>query len=422
MYTHPQAARRLPLAALALATLLGLLATPLASAGPLGFIMMRVYLPEGGFGTVELPTLVFEHSDGTRRELAPCSRLLQVSTELLKSLADRQPDCGWALSYGDPDRISLNVAAPDTAAAYWVTPFMPVATLRRITINGRFPDARYLSFITYDAGFDPYFPMPAGMQPQLTDFEIVPDAGFLNPWQQPALAGGRYTLYVARSAADAPRNALAMPPARDGSLVDILGRMPTIANCAPVCLPYHQFFRPGTELQAGFAPNEDSGYLFGLMKPLAGTVMVIRGKLPPVADGNNAEPWLSSGRQLRYMSICAYPVVKPYPVTGCVRDDQLELDGAGYYTVVVGGLLDQPLSMHWRRDNWIPWSTLFPLRDHLLLLRNMVEQDGFNRSAMDVPQDYNPASAAAVMGDYYPAVKRCTRLSYNLYGHQCRAL
>src|SRR6202035_3543532 len=56
------------------------------------------------------------------------------------------PACAWhELSVS-----TLNDAAPDSAAAYWIMPFTVQDGLR-IMLNGRYPDSRYTSLQVYNS-------------------------------------------------------------------------------------------------------------------------------------------------------------------------------------------------------------------------------------------------------------------------------
>ncbi|HVS29079.1 MAG TPA: hypothetical protein VHE14_05975, partial [Solirubrobacteraceae bacterium] len=84
--------------------------------------------------------------------------------------AEPNRSCGWMVRLsGD----QVNAAYPDDAAKYWVSR-LPIPPGFHLELKGRYPYARYLSFITYTG------------QTQaidgLADFEIAPDAGSSNPF------------------------------------------------------------------------------------------------------------------------------------------------------------------------------------------------------------------------------------------------
>lgn len=396
--------------------LLALLASPATFAKPLGFLAMRVYLPAGDdISKVKLPDMTFEYSDGSSKTISPCPAPKGVLNEWINVIREKQPDCAWSIALNGGRLLNPNIALPDTAASYWITDFIPDATVKKVVINGTFPNSRYFSFNSYDATGSSF--EMNGVKSSIPDFLIDPDRGYQNPWQQPALAGGKYTLNVVRSPAEASGNVLLMPPAKEGGLKDLIVNMPNIKNCNPTCFDTH-FFRPGADLISGAFPNSDSAYLISMIKPEPGTVMVIRGKLPAYTPGDTPSTW-PSGKQVRYVSLCNNLLMRPYPVVnnGCLTDSELKLDNKGYYTVVVSHI--KPV-LH--NHNRLPFSSLLPLQEHVVALRNMVPDASFSQSAMNVPADNKWTSANHVMKEYYPTIKRCSRLNYALKGRDCQAM
>jgi hypothetical protein len=78
--------------------------------------------------------------------------------------------CGWAARIGSGQ---LNVAFPDTAAQYWVAE-VPLPPGGSVQLSGRYPHARYISFIDYTA---------AGQSIDgLADMQIAPEPGSTNPF------------------------------------------------------------------------------------------------------------------------------------------------------------------------------------------------------------------------------------------------
>ena len=106
--------------------------------------------------------------------------------------------CAW------PDRLSAqadNTAFPDAAEAYFWQPIVASAGTR-IVLSGRFPDARYASVQVYT---------PGGVGSSLPDYRIAPQPGSLNPWQQHAAPGGRFTVTIAPDPAPGQVNTLPLP-------------------------------------------------------------------------------------------------------------------------------------------------------------------------------------------------------------------
>jgi hypothetical protein len=105
-------------------------------------------------------------------------------------------------------------------------------------------------------------------------------------------------------------------------------------------------------------------------------------------------------------------VVNPLPGGGtdygCRADDQTKLDGSGSYTYVIGTEAQRPAIERIAGATFLPFSLASPTASHTVILRNMVTDPGFAQAIHNVPEDGSPASAARVMGAYYPELKRCS--------------
>jgi hypothetical protein len=164
---------------------------------------------------------------------------------------------------------------------------------------------------------------------------------------------------------------------------------------------------------AGIFPNPHNDYLtMDYAVPADGDVLVVRGKAPESAGGDEPVVWPSDD-EVRYYSICNNVMVNPYPVVyndlpdgttsyGCATDEETELDEDGYYTYVVGTEDQRAAIEAIPGATFIPTSTEHADEQHKLLFRNMMSADDFDESISQVPEESEPADAQAVMGDYYP--------------------
>ncbi|MFC3382028.1 hypothetical protein [Couchioplanes azureus] len=361
------------------------------------------------------------------------------------------PLCAWPQEVGAQ---ASNVALPDSNARYWVMPF-EVYKDRRITVTGAFPDTRYASFTVYD-GFQGVF-TSNGVSSARADHEITPDPGSVNPWQQPAVAGGAYTLQIRMDVAPDQVNALPLAPAGTpgGALGFLVYRiyLPTGGTSSPVVLPTltvtdggrTRTLPPCPRTVAGTAPdgpaapprsasdlafarttgndelfpNPDSGYLSTWVTPPGPeTVVVVRGRAAASPDQPHPHPWPQRGDDMRYWSLCTNLRFPYFPVVvnhlpggetdpGCRHDDVAAVDAGGDYTFVIGTEQQRNRIEAVRRVTFVPFSAAEPRSRHLVLLRNMMPAPGFHRSVLDVPPDGRPGTAAAVMGDYYPRAHLC---------------
>ncbi|GII78400.1 hypothetical protein Sru01_33820 [Sphaerisporangium rufum] len=369
------------------------------------------------------------------------------------------PDCAWGV-FASAD--TLNVYYPDTAAAYWVQPYT-VADDLTIKLSGTYPDSRYMSFNVYKEGGGSF--SVNGVGSSLPDHLVLPDAGSTNPWREPAEPGGRYTVTVRPDVAPGQANVLPLAPAGTpaGSKGYIVMRvyLPAGGDFSAVELPSIVYERGGvaqpvppcegadtaaadrmvTELgldqvaarepstgrfarpsldEVGVFPNDDAAYLMAAVQPPAGDrVVVVRGKAPSHTPGSHPKPWPAEGTQARYFSLCSNLPLPSRPVVvnelpgggkdyGCRSDDETALDATGRYTYVIGREAQRPAIGRIAGATFVPFSLENPAMPHRVLLRNMVVDAGFAEAVQRVPEDGNPDSAAAVMGDYYPTAKVCS--------------
>ena len=148
-----------------------------------------------------------------RRRLAATSIALAALAVTTASAAGaatapRFPYCSWWL---ETTPQSANFALPDTSAAYWTTPFVAQPGLK-ITVKGEFPDARFMSLTVYDNTFGTF--SRNGVQSSLTDYQIKPDAGTVNPYQRLTGHPGRFTISIQRFVSSRGRNVLPLVPQR----------------------------------------------------------------------------------------------------------------------------------------------------------------------------------------------------------------
>jgi len=365
------------------------------------------------------------------------------------------PTCAWQ------ERVSAdtrNVFLPDSAATYWVQRFEVRRDLR-ITLSGQYPDARYASFNVYDGSRGSF--SSNGVSSAIADHRIAADPGSVNPWQQSAAPGGRFTVTLRMDVSPSQGNTLPLAPAdaAEGGTGYLIYRvyLPAGGDPSTVVLPTVTLHQGGASQtlpqcdaagrdsggdqagttesrlpdagQTGFArpaetnsvfPNADNAYLAAWVDPPGvGEVVVVRARAPQAATGTHPTPWPVPGADLRYWSMCTnlrHPllpvVVNRLPSGevdyGCRHDDVTRLDSSGQYTYVIGTESQRAAIERVPTVTFLPFSTAQPNAPHLVLLRNMLAVPGFAQAVQNVPQDGRPESAAAVMGPYYPRVATCS--------------
>lgn len=367
------------------------------------------------------------------------------------------PDCAWhPLGYR-----SSNVAYPDTNSQYWLLHYTVQKGLT-IELDGRYPDARYASFASYDASRDS-FTGPDGAPSVLTDHWIAPDRGSHNPYREHSRPGGKFTVSVTDRAAGR-RNTLPLAPAGtpEGAEGTVIYRV--YLPHGEIRLPKVTFLRDGHRVRvatcddalttgpgrgpvppartageptrpafarlggSGLYPNPDNAYVAtGFDAPPPGQVLVVRGKAPAGTTGDRARPWPDPKAQVRYWSMCnnlwwgpGEVVANPRPDgtvdTGCRTDSDTLLAADGTYTYVVGREEQRAAVESVPGVTFLPLSAATPTDKHLLILRNMLADPGFTEAIQQVPAGSGPARTAEVMGDHYPRTAYCDLTSLTASG------
>ncbi|MFC7894127.1 hypothetical protein [Streptomyces sp. NPDC057381] len=367
------------------------------------------------------------------------------------------PDCAWhPLGYR-----SSNVAYPDTNSQYWLLHYTVQEGLT-VELDGRYPDARYASFASYDASRDS-FTGPDGAPSVLTDHRIAPDRGSHNPYREHSRPGGKFTVSVTDRAAGR-RNTLPLAPAGtpEGAEGTVIYRV--YLPHGEIRLPKVSFLRDGHRVRvpacddalttgagrgpvppsltageptrpafarlggSGLYPNPDNAYVAtGFDAPPPGQVLVVRGKAPAGTTGDRARPWPDPKAQVRYWSMCdnlwwgpGEVVANPMPDgtvdTGCRTDSDTRLAADGTYTYVVGREEQRAAVESVPGVTFLPLSAATPNDKHLLILRNMLADPGFAEAIQRVPVGSGPARTAEVMGDHYPRTAYCDLTSLTASG------
>ncbi|MGC8633228.1 MAG: hypothetical protein ACP5VP_00940 [Candidatus Limnocylindrales bacterium] len=372
--------------------------------------------------------------------------------------------CAWPQ---EVDAYSSNTVIPDTADVVWIDSFS-VAPGLRIFLSGIFPDARYASLQVYDRTGAPFTRDGAGST--LSDYQIAPDPGSVNPWQRQAAPGGHFTVTLREDVAPGQVNTIPLAPAGTSSGRGILvyrvylpaggdiskvplpsmsleqgSRSESLAPCTsfytPLTAPRSassaaptptatptaspsptqrvnqlQFFKANIDT---LAPNVDTPYVLSYLTPPGpGDVVVIRARAPTHATGDHPSPWPAAHEDVRYWSLCIALATGVVPTvmnltpsggidTGCRADDQVKLDAAGDYALVLGTEAQRATILGVADTTFLPFSAAQPATTHLLMFRFMLVNPSFVYSPARVAQGNDPAATAAVMGPYYPRAAIC---------------
>src|ERR1039457_6914021 len=354
--------------------------------------------------------------------------------------------CAWPTELGVQ---ADNSAAPDAAAGYWGQPIVASAGAR-IVLSGRFPDARYASLSVYT---------PGGVGASLPDYRIAPQPGSLNPWQQEAAPGGRFTVSIRPDASPGQANTLPLPPGttsqHPGYLVYRV-YLPAGGDFSDVPLPVLTVQQGGAARTLPACRSHNAPAIFPATAPAAGTggsgaaapptpppppagpsvapppapdVVVVTAKVPTFAPGGHPSPWPARGEDVRYWSMCIYVGIRNVPTVantlpgggtdyGCRADEATRLNAAGDYTYVIGSESQRAAISRVPGVTFLPLSATQASRVYLLILRNMLVSTSFAHSPQSITQAEDPAAAAAIMGPYYPRAAVCPLATLTAHGPQ----
>lgn len=380
------------------------------------------------------------------------------ATVLLPLTASAAPDptCSWAAKT-DPDTV--NVAFPDTNASYWSHAYTAAPGME-LVVHGTYARARYFSFHTYQ---------PSGVPvDSLYDAQIRPDAGATNPFAggSPRARKQTYTLRVVftpRPAKPAPNTLYAGRLAVSDALPNPGGLLmlrvytpndprspqggvplPTVTTQTTSGVALERGTACSNDLPssggsgtnavngssepagpglggeitwgkafgnnaAGFFGNQQNAYLTATIRRDDGDLVVIRTRAPRFPDTIHGR-YPSSRDQVRYWSFCQNS--GSTRVNACTADYQTAVDRQGYLTIVVSDPAQRPANATARNGvTWIPWGAADPAG--ILIYRNMVPAAGFTHSVQAVKKGDDPK---AVMGDYYPTARYCTKAGFERRG------
>ena len=306
------------------------------------------------------------------RRLRPFSRLRVLAAAmvtLVMSFASSHVaavplTCSWEV---ETTPLANNFAFPDTNAIYWTSRFVYEAGLE-FQITGTFPDARYMSFNTYNSTGNSFTVVDGGQtfSTSIPDYLIAPNPGSFNPYATTAAVATprAFTLQLKLNPAGtvgnvlplAPIDPTALPPVAPlpGDIGYFIMRaylksgavlLPTVSyrsTAQPSLLAVPQCpATPGSNnppnlsndscsglgcgalafarspSTGGNFPNADTVYVSArVAPPLTDTrVVVVRGLAPESPTGSLPRPWPNTGvYETRYWSMCNNVSSAPNPV------------------------------------------------------------------------------------------------------------
>ena len=148
----------------------------------------------------------------------------------------------------------------------------------------------------------------------------------------------------------------------------------------------------------GYLSNLDNAYVYSFISRGFGPIVVFHALAPTFAATYPAAAVMPSGVQVRYWSLCQNdPFTQRY--VACRRDDQVALDSAGDYTIVVSPPAGWPKAAQRRCGavtSWIPWG---PQPEGVMIYRQMLPDASFTQAIRNVSY----GSERKQMGAYYPS-------------------
>ncbi|MCH2040904.1 MAG: hypothetical protein MK185_09740 [Saccharospirillaceae bacterium] len=179
------------------------------------------------------------------------------------------------------------------------------------------------------------------------------------------------------------------------------------------------------ERQVGWFANLDNQYMSSFIDRSIKPIAVIRGKIPAVPQTlEGTDTFDTDDAQLRYWSICQNEYYSQ-KVTQCLYDEQITINPDGKFTIVTSWEQDRPENATKECGiEYLKWSesgdgfSLIPgkqnsINDGLLIIRNMLPMNGFNKT---VQQTATPGDEAQVMAEFLPEVTYYTQQEFEALG------
>ena len=143
----------------------------------------------------------------------------------------------------------------------------------------------------------------------------------------------------------------------------------------------------------GFFDNVNVAYVVTFYSAGFGPVLAFRAKAPTTPPTLAGWPTMGTG-QVRYWSVCTNSSASV--VYGCAHDDQVPLDAAGEYTVVISTAANRPANA--TMGCGAVWLPVGPAPQAVVILRNMLPAPDFANAIQNATQ----GTESQTMGPYYP--------------------
>jgi hypothetical protein len=165
-----------------------------------------------------------------------------------------------------------------------------------------------------------------------------------------------------------------------------------------------------TAKTGGLYSNADSAYVYQYVDrtfgpdPNGDNILVLQGEMPTTPATRAWEPIMNGNVDMRYWSLCNNQSIATTAVTDCLDDEQVPVNSAHDYTIVLSLPQDRPTNAYRRCGvAWMNWGTagdgLDRPRTDLLIMRNLLPNPAFTQAIQDIQ---TPGTEQAVMGPYLP--------------------
>ncbi|MBF7731682.1 hypothetical protein [Pseudomonas sp. N040] len=169
--------------------------------------------------------------------------------------------------------------------------------------------------------------------------------------------------------------------------------------------------------RGGFFSTIDNTYMSTYVDNRIGDVLVLQAKAPTTPHTRSGETTMQAA-QLRYWSLCKYRSLSDTAVDGCLYDEQVPVDAAGDYTIVVSTAAQRPANARAECGvAWLDWGTagdgIGNPHGGFLVFRHMMPAADFTRSLFAT---HKPGEEQQVLGEFYPRPRYQSRAEFEQRG------
>jgi len=155
--------------------------------------------------------------------------------------------------------------------------------------------------------------------------------------------------------------------------------------------------------------NADVQYLSTVYSRRFGDIFVVRAKYLTAPDTRAGESHHGAGKDVRLYTFCTYNVWNGSAID-CMLENELAVDGEGYYTVVVSDAASRPGNLAAEAATWIDWG---PYLDGQLSWRYVYRE---NPKVVAIARAIDGAVASGQRSPYAPVAVPCDRATFEAGG------